>query len=406
MSKRKASVKKKKWQWQQQQQQTEYTDLYIPDEIWGVIASHLPWDDVATLLSFLCVSRGAIQFVLPCVKELCAQFQRPHYDRDYPLIKMVVRCFFGPSLRLPLVVGQQRKTPTSFCIEELKLCMLYFHRLEESALTMKEWREHSASLLSVVHLATLQEKYNNKVCPRGVSNFRLREPRSSDSLSHLFYCPLGTPRATQRLKKVANVRIAEGMEINTSQLNARTERWIMTRCASERERQIYWLALKSARGNNIRAICYYIMANNLQVSKAKSCSLFGDILLVEEKKEQAKHIYTSDCAVTKNFIERCVYYDGSAKEARKVLELETYMNMYRSECAQRCVAMKNLFLEKAPITSKIWEHATVPIALPSSSSSSDEEEWSFEEEWCDVATEEEEEGDEWEDFIMPLPGSQ
>jgi len=140
------------------------------------------------------------------------------------------------------------------------------------------------------------------------------------------------------------------------------------------------------------------MADRYKVKKATSCSLFRDIVLLNDK-EEAVHIYTQDSTMVEQFVGHCVYYDGSTKEARKALELETYMELYKFECAQRCTAMKNLFLAKAPLNSRVWDH-TPELPKKKSSvvllSSDDDDAYSAEELYDYEAGDAEEEV-----FIMP-----
>jgi len=207
-------------------------DVYIPDDLWGAIAGCIPWDDVKTLLSFLCVSRQAIRFVLPCVKELCSQFQRPHYAREHPLLQTVLRNMFGITGMILLherrnqpskLSNDQRKVLINFSFEELKVCMLHFYRLEESALTTTEWRECSASILSIMHLAMLRDE----LCTHKTTSApRLGPPQPSHRVSSLFHYPLGSPHAAQRLKKLANLRIVQNMATNNPQPLFEAKPWL------------------------------------------------------------------------------------------------------------------------------------------------------------------------------------
>lgn len=376
------------------------TDFYIPDDIWSAIASTMPWYDVKTLLRFISVSKQAIRFVLPCIKELCNQLCKTGEAR-HPLAK-AFDLYMSPRLSHRLL-GKRIHNSLAFCVSEAYVCMGHFFRLEESALTLEEWRKYGSFILSMVRLAMLREKYSmQKKISNGVARttFRVREQIPSDRLSKLFYCPSGLPYLAQRIKKVANLRVVNGMATNTPQLTVDAKRWLTTSIHTERERNIYSLALANARGNNKRAICYYVMAETYKVTKPTPHAQFKDIVLLNTK-EEAVHVYTLDSPMISKFVDRCVYYDGTTKEVRRALKIEYNIQAYKDLCARRCKEMKSVFLDKAPVNSKVWEHESsasntnVHFSLSSSSESVG-----------DYENDSQEEEEEEEEFIMALPGSQ
>ncbi len=301
-------------------------DFFIPDDIWCAISEHIPWTEPRTLIKFISLSRGMVRFALPQLRALCKCIIVPVDIKPMHWL-LEILCFHLESDKTNAF--SQFSLTTASLFKNLTLCA---GSLIETA-DMTLWREHGVMILSTVRLVKMREQHNialksNTRALPAVRSLRIRKPKPSDDARKVYHwhpsCPLDA-KPTHQLK---NVRFVTGMPPNNPEAVKAAYATLKTR--SEKERQLYGLALKHATSNYTRAICFYVMVDTLKIKEIGEYGpAFKDLVFLTDKEEPI-HVYSKGCAMVDDFLHRCATYTGNPCDAGVAIRIETNWVRWKS----------------------------------------------------------------------------
>ena len=334
-------------------------DIILPDDVWTVIASCLPWYSIKTLLNFTLTCRDAILWIRPCVKRLVSVLRKPfprqtysdgkYHESDGPYC-FLLHTFDGSSLKLFDVVGddphEARVTAMIRSeipywqedeVQKFRDCLSFYSKIEESKTTSGDIKTWTRSLLSVLYCIYLRYLYiKGRMTPP--SGEGLEIPLSTP-LAHLFYRS-GTDRYQLiPLPNLPNILICEGMHANLSKLIECVKTSIKN-THGVRERDIIHIALSHPDKTRVRDVCATLLSASLQCRQAEPTDTFDMAMLKvydkEERDDRLIYLHGEGNALVKEIRNNCFYYRGPIRHATIAVHLQSNVRAHQERISLIC----------------------------------------------------------------------
>jgi len=283
----------------------------IPPEIWFLIGEYIQWYEVEALLKFIALSRSAIRFVQKTLRVLVHNLLRPNTGYQHPLVTAVC---------------EQRDNRVTKALDK---CLLLYYSAASG--TLRQWREWSATLLSIVNLSRMRHKY----CDYIVEGL----PRPSTSLCNVYYCAKG--EKAKRLDMIRATHVVVGMTSKDYMMRIEAVASVkMTRPASEQEMHLSVLEAIAHGDQWLRAACYYAQSNVLKMRVPVERDTFENVVLMNPRCfDDYLHIYSKHSEYVTNFRRCCMTFTGPSEDAIQALYLHANVKAHDLRCIKQCKAV-------------------------------------------------------------------
>lgn len=325
----------------------------LPQEIWFLIGECIEWFEVGTLINFLSVSRMAVRFIQPTLRILVNNFLEVEGKKNYEAVRY---CKEKHGEKGNVIMSVSRYFGhTSNEFNRFYKCLNRFY--SNDAGTLVQWREWSGTILSMINLCRIYERYNNSesLCKDSKTEtqwFSRVTPISSAQactpLAKIYYFPRSTKGEKSGPRPLHMMRFAhvvEGMPKDERALiAAATEEIDHSLKGSKRE--LYTSALRNNKSRittcHRRALCYHVLSKKLNVREARATDSLRDVVVANPSLEDDYlHIFSEYSKFIDRIYTNCCVYKGKAKEAPIALHLHEQKHAHTLKCIKDCISLSD-----------------------------------------------------------------
>ncbi len=304
----------------------------LAEDQWRIIASHIKWYDVQTLLNFIAVSQSAIRFVQPLIRQLVGKLLQPVDETEKALYELITEVFHS-----------NEKVPTLF----VKVLHAYYYTLRDTPLQI--WRIWASTLLSILRFAELHVHYcmkenkcldKHKKAKYGFIKYENRIKRSvgpSTRLDYIYYQPKDNIEAIP-LYLLDVVNVVDGMPLTGDPTElCRLAEEAVKKEHNEAEQVIFMAMLKQEKltPSQRRACCYYALSSSLTIRKAGPKDTYKDVVIARSN-DVYIHIYSEHNDYVDKLVSQLFTYNGKQVDAPLALRLDSRRQHDEKKCAYRC----------------------------------------------------------------------